>query len=294
MRSLLPMETRTSELGGLVLVDKPAGMTSHDAVAIVRRAIGIRRVGHAGTLDPFATGLLVMLTGRGTRLIPYIDGEPKVYEATICLGSETDTDDMTGVVTREAALPTDLSLAEAIAKLTGDIEQLPPAYSAKKVGGVRAYDAARRGAPLTLRPVQVTVRDIRILDRRSGAIRARIECSGGTYVRALARDIGRLANSAAHLAALRRVRSGPFDVTNDDSIVAIRQSKIVCKPLRHAVASMPAQRLNAPEVSRVLHGNAIPASVEGGRVALLDEETLIAVAERVGDQLRPVLVLRDP
>jgi tRNA pseudouridine55 synthase len=288
------MEIRTSELGGLVLVDKPAGMTSHDAVAIVRRAVGIRRVGHAGTLDPFATGLLVMLTGRGTRLIPYIDGEPKVYEATISFGSETDTDDLTGVVTRDAPMPTDASLAAAIAKLVGDIEQLPPAYSAKKVGGVRAYDAARRGAPLTLRPVRVTVRDIRILHQQHGAIRARIECSGGTYVRALARDIGRLANSAAHLAALRRVRSGPFDVTNADTIEAIRESKIVCLPLRRAVASMPAQRLDAADVSRILHGNAIPALVEGDHVALLDEETLIAVAERAGDQLRPVLVLRDP
>jgi tRNA pseudouridine55 synthase len=288
------MEIRTSELGGLVLVDKPAGMTSHDAVAIVRRAVGIRRVGHAGTLDPFATGLLVMLTGRGTRLIPYIDGEPKVYEATISFGSETDTDDMTGVVTREASIPTDTALAEAIARLIGEIEQLPPAYSAKKVGGVRAYDAARRGAPLTLRPVPVTVRDIRVLDRQNGEIRARIECSGGTYVRALARDMGRLANSAAHLAALRRVRSGPFDVTNAYSIEAIRESKTASMPLRQAVASMPAQRLNAPEVSRVLHGNGIPASVEGEHVALLDEETLIAVAERAGDQLRPVLVLRDP
>ncbi len=288
------MEIRTSEPGGLVLVDKPAGMTSHDAVSIVRRAVGIRRVGHAGTLDPFATGLLVMLTGRGTRLIPYIDSEPKVYEATISFGSETDTDDLTGVVTRDAAVPTDIAIAQAIAKLTGDIEQLPPAYSAKSVGGVRAYDAARRGAPLTLRPAPVTIHEIRILDRQKGAILARIECSGGTYVRALARDMGRLANSAAHLAALRRIRSGPFDVTNANSMEAIRASEIECMPLRHAVASMPVQRLNASEIPRVLHGNAIPASVEGDRVALLDEETLIAVAEHAGDQLRPVLVLRDP
>jgi tRNA pseudouridine55 synthase len=288
------MEIRTSEPGGLVLVDKSAGMTSHDVVAIVRRALGIRRVGHAGTLDPFATGLLVVLTGRGTRLIPYIDGEPKVYEATFCFGSETDTDDLTGVVTREAPVPDDVSLAAGIAMLTGEISQLPPAYSAKKVGGVRAYDAARRGAALTLSPVRVTVREIRILEQRDGAIRARIECSGGTYVRALARDLGRYAESAAHLTALRRVRSGPFDVTNADSIEAIRESRITCLPLRNAVASMPFQRLNASEIPPVVHGNAIAASVEGPRVALLDEEMLIAVAERVGDQLRPVLVLRDP
>jgi tRNA pseudouridine55 synthase len=140
------METSRADLAGLVLVDKPAGMTSHDAVAIVRRALKTRRVGHTGTLDPFATGLLVVLVGRGTRLIPYVDGEPKVYEATIRFGAETDTDDLTGDVVREADPPSDVAIAEAIERLTGDIDQVPPAYSAKKVDGVRAYDAARRGS----------------------------------------------------------------------------------------------------------------------------------------------------
>ncbi|HEY4129260.1 MAG TPA: tRNA pseudouridine(55) synthase TruB, partial [Gemmatimonadaceae bacterium] len=143
-------------LGGLLLVDKPAGMTSHDAVAIVRRATKTRRVGHTGTLDPFATGLLVVLVGRGTRLIPYIEGEPKVYEATIRFGAETETDDIAGAVTRESThLPSDVEIAEAVARLTGEIDQLPPAYSAKQVDGVRAYDAARRGTPLALETVRV-------------------------------------------------------------------------------------------------------------------------------------------
>ena len=118
-------------------------MTSHDVVAIVRRATQSRRVGHTGTLDPFATGLLVVLVGRGTRLIPYIDGEPKVYEAVIRFGAETDTDDPAGTITREAALPRDAAIAEGIARLTGEIDQMPPAYSAKKVDGTRSYDAAR-------------------------------------------------------------------------------------------------------------------------------------------------------
>src|SRR5512146_906470 len=133
--------TPTTELGGFLLVDKPAGITSHDVVSHVRRATAVERVGHAGTLDPFATGLLVVLVGRGTRLIPYIDGEPKVYEATIRFGAETATDDATGNVTRTARLPSEADVAGAITRLTGVIDQVPPAYSAKKVAGTRAYAA---------------------------------------------------------------------------------------------------------------------------------------------------------
>src|SRR5688572_22447564 len=136
--------TRRPSTEGLVLVDKPAGITSHDVVAIARRALGERRIGHAGTLDPFATGLLVLLVGRATRLLPYLDGEPKVYEARIQFGSETDTDDATGRVVREAALPIRADIDRALGALIGAIGQEPPAYSAKQVGGQRAYDAARQ------------------------------------------------------------------------------------------------------------------------------------------------------
>src|SRR5690242_2773228 len=154
---LLPMETPTTDVGGLLLVDKPPGVTSHDVVAIVRRVVGSQRVGHTGTLDPFATGLLVVLVGRGTRLIPYVDGEPKVYDASITFGAETDTDDATGDVVREATPPRDADIGDAIERLTGAIDQVPPAYSAKKVAGTRAYAAARRGAALDLEPSRVTV-----------------------------------------------------------------------------------------------------------------------------------------
>jgi tRNA pseudouridine55 synthase len=282
------------EISGLLLVDKPAGMTSHDAVAIVRRAVKTRRVGHAGTLDPFATGLLVMLVGRGTRLIPFIDDEPKVYEATISFGSETDTDDLTGSVVKEAPSPDDPSIAEAITRLTGDIEQMPPAYSAKKVHGVRAYDAARRGKPLDLDPVRVRVHEIRMVGRTDRGLRIRVTCAGGTYIRALARDLGRMAGSAAHLVELRRVRSGSFDVADAMSIEQIRSAEVHLRPLRAAVPTMPVQRVTEMESRRVRHGNAVPAAVDGSRIALLDEESLIAVAERVSDELRPVLVLCEP
>src|SRR3954466_13494642 len=155
--------TTESSLAGFLLVDKPAGMTSHDVVARVRRATDTKRVGHTGTLDPFATGLLVVLIGRGTRLIPYVSGEPKVYEATIRFGAETDTDDLTGSVTRDAALPDGAAIAEGVARLTGPIEQVPPAYSAKQVGGRRAYAAARQGAPLELPPVRVNVQEWKLV-----------------------------------------------------------------------------------------------------------------------------------
>ncbi|MGH7647670.1 MAG: tRNA pseudouridine(55) synthase TruB, partial [Gemmatimonadaceae bacterium] len=125
-------------IDGLLLVDKPAGVTSHDVVAMARRALGVRRVGHGGTLDPFATGLLVLLVGRATRLLPYLEGEPKVYEATIRLGTEMDTDDSTGVAVRAAPVPGRAALERAMLGLTGDVAQVPPAYSAKQVGGQRA------------------------------------------------------------------------------------------------------------------------------------------------------------
>ncbi|HUO52675.1 MAG TPA: tRNA pseudouridine(55) synthase TruB, partial [Gemmatimonadaceae bacterium] len=162
----------TTAADGVLLVDKPAGVTSHDVVALARRALGLRRVGHAGTLDPFATGLLVLLAGRATRLAPYLDDEPKVYEARIAFGSETDTDDRTGAVTRTAPLPEERAVRAAIPALTGEIEQMPPAYSAKQVGGRRAYEAARAGEPLALRPARVTVHAWDVAGWRDGVLDA--------------------------------------------------------------------------------------------------------------------------
>ena len=299
---------------GLLLVDKPAGITSHDVVAVVRRAARTRRVGHTGTLDPFATGLLVVLLGSGTRLIQYVEGEPKVYLARIRFGAETDTDDVTGTVVREAAAPNDTAIAEGIARLTGEIDQVPPAYSAKQVGGRRAYDAAREGAPLELAPVRVVVDEWQLVARDGNDLTVRIACGSGTYIRALARDLGRFAGSAAHLASLRRERSGPFAISDAVSIEALTSGDFGLAPLNAAIPTMPTRVLDAAELIRVGHGNVIPlvprsasdegsereARVEGSpsgpgsRVALLDDEqTLIAIAERRGDQLQPKLVLRD-
>ena len=209
---------------GLLLVDKPAGVTSHDMILAARRAYGERSIGHLGTLDPFATGLLVILIGRATRLSTFIDTEPKVYDATIRFGTETDTDDTTGVVTRSAPLPDARSVRDAVLDLTGELMQVPPAYSAKSSGGTRAYDAARQGAPLELPPAHVRVYGWTIQEQREDSLRAIITCGGGTYIRALARDLGRATGSAAHLASLRRTRCGPFDVADAASLEDLRNS----------------------------------------------------------------------
>ena len=187
-------------------------MTSHDVVQQVRRIYAERSIGHLGTLDPFATGLLVLLLGRATRLANFLEMEPKVYEASITFGAETDTDDSTGTVIREAPPPAEAAIRSGVRSLTGTISQVPPAYSAKSVDGTRAYDAARRGEPLDLQAVGVTVHDWEIRGLQGGSLSATVTCSGGTYIRALARDLGRLTSSAAHLGALRRIRVGSFDV----------------------------------------------------------------------------------
>ena len=214
---------------GLLLVDKPAGITSHDVVLIVRRVYGEKSIGHLGTLDPFATGLLLLLIGRATRLANFIVTEPKVYEATIAFGAETDTDDSTGTVVREADAPSWDAVDTAIHELTGRIIQVPPAYSAKSVDGTRAYDAARKGTALALAPVEVEVLEWKIERRDADTMDVTITCGTGTYIRALARDLGRVTNSAAHLASLRRVRSGEFTV---DEAATVERLKTNPPPLR--------------------------------------------------------------
>jgi tRNA pseudouridine55 synthase len=285
------MERRTTD--GLLLVDKPAGMTSHDVVSAVRRAVGESRVGHAGTLDPFATGLLVLLLGRGTRLIPYLDAEPKVYDATVRFGAETDTDDATGRVTREAALPTDAAVDAALAAMVGDIDQRPPAFSAKQVGGVRAYAAARRGRPLELAAVPVRVHSWTVRGRRAAELDCTVVCGGGTYVRALARDLGEAAGTLAHLTALRRTAAGRFTVADADSLDAVADGNARIRPLRDAVAQLPTQPLDVEEQRLVSHGRAVAARVDGALAALVGDGALVAVGERDGDRWQPRVVLGD-
>lgn len=214
---------------GLLLIDKPAGLTSHDIVLIARRAYGQRSIGHLGTLDPFATGLLVLLLGKSTRLANFLDIEPKVYEAAVRFGSETDSDDSTGAVTRTAPPPAQETVRAAIGTFTGNIQQIPPDYSAKSVDGERAYKAARKGAPLELAPASVTVHKWDLVEQTADSLRATITCSGGTYIRALARDLGRAAGSAAHLDSLRRVAMGSLHV---DRAMSLEELKSAASPPR--------------------------------------------------------------
>jgi tRNA pseudouridine55 synthase len=286
--------TRSPSTEGLLLIDKPAGVTSHDIVAIARRAIGERRIGHAGTLDPFATGLLVLLVGRATRLLPYLDGEPKVYEARIQFGTETDTDDATGRVTRQAPLPMRADVDAAITALTGAIEQEPPAFSAKQVDGQRAYAAARSGTPLTLAPSRVMVHSWDVTRRANDSIDAVITCSGGTYIRALARDLGRRCGSAAHLAALRRTRSGTFSIDEACAFDTMRAGRCALLPPLRALGSLAVEVLDDARLQRALRGGAVEATVAGPRAALLAPNgELVAVAVRDGERWQPRTVLRD-
>ncbi len=288
-------------MSGLLFVDKPAGVTSHDVVGVVRRAARTRRVGHAGTLDPFATGLLVVAVGACTRLLPYLAAEPKVYEAEVQFGTETDTDDVTGAVVREAALPDFTALPAAFAAQTGPFPQVPPAFSAKHVNGQRAYDLARRGADVVLAPVRVTVHRWELLNQQPDRLRVRITCAGGTYVRALARDLGRALHSAAHCASLRRVASGAAHVTDAVPYTALVPGAIgdghlsLRSPLA-LLETMAHEPLDAPALTALSHGRAVPATQVGPRAALLRDGDVVGIGDRVvdresGDRWQPRVVL---
>jgi tRNA pseudouridine55 synthase len=278
----------------LLLVDKPPGMTSHDVVTVARRALRTRRVGHTGTLDPFATGLLVLLVGRATRLAQYVPGEPKVYDASIDFGTETATDDLTGEVTRSAGHPSRDAVDEGIRLLTGSILQRPPDYSAKQVSGRRAYAAARSGTPLTLAPVPVVVQSWEVRRRGDASIDVTITCAGGTYIRALARDLGRASGSAAHLSALRRTRSGPFDVADAVSLDRLQRGAFDLTPLRAGVPHFPARVVTADEQRRVQHGNFLDSTSDDPFVALVAVDgALVAIARNDHGALRPCLVMHD-
>lgn len=287
------MPRTTARVDGVLLVDKPAGVTSHDVVALARRSLGVRRIGHTGTLDPFATGLLVLLVGQATRLARFVEDEPKVYEATIEFGTETDTDDLTGGIMREAELPEPGAVDGAIATLTGPIQQVPPAFSAKKVAGKRAYAAARAGAPIELQPATVTVYGWDVHRRSAATLEVTITCSGGTYIRALARDLGRAAGSAAHLTALRRIRSGVFDLGGARAMSDLETGAASLASMRSAIPSLTSQLLDDAEVSRIRHGQAVPARGDALTAALVDSVgDLVAIGSRDGNRLRPIVVMQ--
>lgn len=291
---------------GLLYVDKPAGMSSHDVVSVVRRAARSKRVGHAGTLDPFATGLLVLAVGPCTRLLPYIVGEPKVYEAEIRFGTETDTDDATGATVRVAEPPSLTVLTQpahpqrlaAEALLTGHVAQVPPSYSAKHVDGQRAYDLARKGREVHLPPVPIRVDRWEWMAGAEQRLHTRITCGGGTYVRALARDLGRALGSAAHCATLRRIASGPAHIAHAVPLSHLTPGSILegHVALRSPIASLGAiarEPLDDAQVVDLRHGRTVRATQEGSRAALLHDDVVVAIAERAPSgrwQPRVVLV----
>lgn len=276
----------------LLLIDKPEGMSSHDVVALARRALATRRIGHSGTLDPFATGLLVLLAGRGTRLLRFVPGEPKEYEADITFGLETDSDDRTGAPGRTAPPPTAAQIHAVLPRLTGWIEQRPPAFSAKHVAGQRAYVLARRGELVDLPPVPVEVHGWEVIAFDGALLRARITCGGGTYIRALARDLGRLTGSAAHLSALRRTRVGSFALADADTVEALRAGTSRSRPLIDAFAGWTRECLDDDDARRASHGMMVAATVPGEQALLLEPGgSILAVAARQGEAWHPEVVL---
>jgi len=263
-----------ADMDGVLIIDKPAGMTSHDVVARVRRVTGQRRVGHTGTLDPFATGVLVMLVGRATRLAQFLSGADKEYEAVIRLGHATDTGDVTGVRIESLAGAqtrpnfSQEEIASALASLRGEIEQTPPMYSAKKVGGRKLYELARQGQEIERKPVRVNVGTFETLAHDDDVItphdchdlRVRVVCSAGTYIRTLAEDFGMKLGIGAHVAELRRTRAGRFAIAEAvtlDQLSELAESHKIDTALISpdaAISHLPAAGLSDDEVARTLHG----------------------------------------
>ncbi len=263
---------------------------------MVRRRLGVRRVGHTGTLDPFATGLLVLLVGRATRLSQYLVGLRKVYEGTIELGVSTDTHDLTGHVIAEDNGWQSLGrerIDSDMARFLGCHLQRPPKYSAKKVGGQRAYRLARRGEEVDLPPREIEVFDFSLTGLVGAELQFSCDVSSGTYVRALARDLGKTLGCGASLKSLRRTSVGNFDVDRAQALSDIEKSSALIGPPVEAVSFLPRVSVESEDVrSKIVHGQPIPAVDEdAGVVALVVGEQLIAIAERRDDMFKPKVVL---
>lgn len=282
---------------GIVLVDKPWGLSSHSAVSGVRKALGTKKVGHAGTLDPAATGLLVMGVNAGTRLLTYLVGLDKAYTATLRLGYGTTTDDAEGervdVSGADLKSCTDQAISEAVTGFRGGIDQVPSTFSAIKVQGKRAYDLARsgQGVELASRRVTISLLGLGTITRGDGWIdvELQVECSSGTYIRALARDIGRVLNVGGHLVALRRTRVGPFRVDGTPGPADVLESPVIS--LADAAGMvMPTVELDHAAETDTSHGRPIRAEgwAEGVPLAALSQETgnLIAILEASGGRSR--------
>jgi tRNA pseudouridine55 synthase len=288
---------------GVIVVDKPAGMTSHDVVAVVRRAAGQRKVGHAGTLDPDATGVLVVCLGRATRLVPYLQASAKTYDARMRLGVETDTLDASGTVMaeRDASAVDEETLCDALKGFLGETEQIPPMVSAVKVGGERLYAKARRGEVVERPARKVQIHDLVLEDFTPGprAVAAfLVTCSAGTYVRTLAADIGAKLGVGAHLVALRRLGSGRFSIEDAVDLEKImdlgtagRLDEALLTPAQ-ALADYPSVTVDDGMARAVGHGRSLPATGEDGPVGVLDETgRLLAIVADQHGQAHPLVVL---
>jgi tRNA pseudouridine55 synthase len=274
---------------GILPVHKPPGITSHDAVNTVRRALGIRKVGHAGTLDPMASGLLLIGVGRATRLLRFLGDLEKEYEGTGRLGTETDTLDAFGRVVRTAPVEVaEQELAAAMAGLVGEIEQRPPAYSAVKVEGRKLYEAARRGERLEAPPRRVLVSRFDLLRFGGSDFEFRTVCSSGTYVRVLVADVGSRLGCGAHLARLVRTRIGPFRL--DEAVAPHERATLL--PVERAVAHLPRLELDPEETMAARHGRPLgPAGISGPYAVFDEDGLLVGIYRDEGARARPEVIL---
>lgn len=289
-------------MNGVLPVDKPVGPTSHDAVAAVRRAVGTRQVGHTGTLDPFASGLLLVCVGAATRLAEYLTGLPKTYVAAMRLGEATDTDDLTGETVSSSNAWREVTREQveaALQRQVGTIQQLPPLFSAKKVGGERMYAAARRGDAVERKAATVTVYAIRLFSFDPPDVEFEVECGAGTYIRAIARDVGEALGVGGHLRALRRTRVGAHTVERAvplDALADAERVRAALIPPLEAVSHLPRVEIDERAAENVRHGRAVRvdrAEPVDGTVALASAAgELLAVGEAAGGVVRPRKVFK--
>jgi tRNA pseudouridine55 synthase len=284
-------------LHGFLNIDKPAGMTSHDVVARVRRLAGQKRVGHGGTLDPLATGVLPVALGGATRLVDYLVEDRKRYRADARLGVTTTTDDAEGEVVAEQPVPPlgHAAIQAAIAPFIGTIQQIPPMYSAIQVGGQRMYDLARRGEIVELAARTVTIDEIRIIDWQPPVLTLDVVCGKGTYIRALARDLGAALGCGAHLAALRRTGVGPLRIDAAVPLATLQNEPAHLPehllPPEAAVAALPRIDMDQTRAERIRHGLPFAHNAVGGLARVHDEHgALLALVRRADDVWQPFKV----
>jgi len=283
-------------VSGVLVIDKPVGMTSHDVVQVVRRGTGIKRAGHTGTLDPRASGVLVVLVGPAVRLSEYVSASDKRYQAIIRLGERTDTFDGEGeVIQRSPVEITEEQIIKALTKFEGTVEQVPPAYSAKKINGKKAYELARKGEEFELEPKEIDVYHLELLEWDTPEAIVDVYCSSGTYVRALANDLGDVLGCGGHLVGLRRTKSGEFALRDAIQLRKLKEAfeygdwyKYLI-PAAEALGDWPSRELSFEEVDLVRHGHRIPVEKEPEKPdqwvrAISQQGELVALLEYLPDQ----------